>query len=193
MLTICVVDPVDRNRKNLDRIFKSFGAPFKGFETGEAYLASALFRAPHTVVISINQNDIDGFDLLKLAIEQGNASAVFAVLSEPSVAKAVRAIKLGCEDVFERPVSIEPIIRAARLGSTFGKSASPINGADIPTSKPLSKREREVLDFLLAGKTCRHIANTLKISVRTAEAHRRNIFQKTGVHSQVDLVRKLHC
>lgn len=188
MLTVAIVDPDSRHRQNLERLLKSFGVPFEGFESGEEYLTSALVGNPHVVALSLNQIDIDGFDLIKLAVEQSAAVAVFAVLDKPSVPLAVRAIKLGADDVFERPVSVEPIVRAARLGARVDKSSPKGEGL-----KPLSNREKEVLDFLLAGKNCRDIANALKISVRTAEAHRRNIFQKTGVHSQVDLVRKMKC
>lgn len=193
LLTIAIVDPDKQYRQNLERLFESFDAPSEEFETGEAYLSSIVFGQDHVAAITLKQLDIDGFDLIRLAKSQGKALAVFAVMDDPSVPAAVRAMRLGVADVLIKPISTEPILRASLLGKGFNPDTTANAGPGIPTSKPLSKREREVLDFLLAGKTCRHIANTLKISVRTAEAHRRNIFQKTGVHSQVDLVRKLHC
>ena len=45
----------------------------------------------------------------------------------------------------------------------------------------LSKRERQVLKFLLEGKGNKQIAASLSISVRTVEFHLRNIYAKFGV------------
>jgi DNA-binding CsgD family transcriptional regulator len=53
----------------------------------------------------------------------------------------------------------------------------------------LSKRESEVLRYVLEGKTSNEIAESLFISVNTVHTHRRNILKKTGAGSIVDLLR----
>jgi DNA-binding NarL/FixJ family response regulator len=50
----------------------------------------------------------------------------------------------------------------------------------------LSEREVEVLKFLAQGLTNKDIAQTLFLSVRTVEAHLRNIFGKLGVRSRTE-------
>ena len=53
----------------------------------------------------------------------------------------------------------------------------------------LTPREREVVQLLAEGKGNKEVADTLKISVRTADTHRTNIMRKLSCHSLSDLVR----
>ena len=53
----------------------------------------------------------------------------------------------------------------------------------------ISRRERQVLALLAAGKRSPEIATQLNISVATVEAHRRNIMRKLGLHTVADLTR----
>jgi DNA-binding NarL/FixJ family response regulator len=52
----------------------------------------------------------------------------------------------------------------------------------------LSKREQEIFDLAVKGKTNQQIADKLYISVRTVETHRRNILQKYGKRNFFDLI-----
>ena len=53
----------------------------------------------------------------------------------------------------------------------------------------LTAREREVLQLIAEGKTNKDIANQLKLSVYTVEAHRSRLMEKLNLHSTGDLVR----
>jgi DNA-binding CsgD family transcriptional regulator len=62
----------------------------------------------------------------------------------------------------------------------------------LDTSSPresLTAREREVLTLVAAGKSNREIGAELFISYHTVVNHLRHMYQKTGAHSRVDLVR----
>lgn len=54
--------------------------------------------------------------------------------------------------------------------------------------RPLSKREQDVLDLLLAGKSNKLIAHALGITERTVEFHLKNIYAKHQVNSRMELV-----
>ncbi len=53
----------------------------------------------------------------------------------------------------------------------------------------LTPREREVLQCIATGKSNKHIARELDLSVRTVETHRLNIKRKLGIEGQADLIR----
>jgi DNA-binding NarL/FixJ family response regulator len=50
----------------------------------------------------------------------------------------------------------------------------------------LTSREQEVLKLLAQGFTNKDIAQTLFLSVRTVEAHLRNVYSKLGVSSRTE-------
>jgi DNA-binding CsgD family transcriptional regulator len=59
--------------------------------------------------------------------------------------------------------------------------------ADVPfdlAAAPLTPREREVLDWVAAGKTNRDIAAILGASPRTVEKHLERIYEKLGVETR---------
>jgi len=56
----------------------------------------------------------------------------------------------------------------------------------------LTPREREVLDYVAAGKSNKVIAIELGLSMRTVETHRARIFFKMGVRNAVELARRIY-
>jgi DNA-binding NarL/FixJ family response regulator len=63
---------------------------------------------------------------------------------------------------------------------------------EFPTelaSNRLTPREREIVQLLAEGKSSKEVAESLSISVKTAETHRANIMRKLDLHSVSELVR----
>ena len=54
----------------------------------------------------------------------------------------------------------------------------------------LTKREKEILFYLLSGKTNKEVSIILKISLNTVNNHVANIYDKSGVKNRVELVNK---
>ena len=60
---------------------------------------------------------------------------------------------------------------------------------ELPGTKKLSAREREVVQHLLAGRRSKEIALILDISEKTVDTHRSRAFQKLGLRGIGDLFR----
>ncbi len=58
----------------------------------------------------------------------------------------------------------------------------------LTVETPLSDREKEVLKLIVAEMTNAEIAQKLFISVRTVDAHKRNLLEKTGAKNVAGLV-----
>lgn len=54
----------------------------------------------------------------------------------------------------------------------------------------LTKREKEILTFVLAGKTNKEIAQSLYRTERTVEYHRNRMMRKLGTHNIVELIKR---
>src|SRR5580698_7509640 len=54
------------------------------------------------------------------------------------------------------------------------------------TAELLTPRERQTLAMIAEGKVGKEIAHELGVSIKTAEAHRFNLFKKLGVHNKTD-------
>jgi DNA-binding NarL/FixJ family response regulator len=54
---------------------------------------------------------------------------------------------------------------------------------------PLTNREKDVLEYIVKEFTNQEIAEKLFISVRTVDAHRRNLLEKTGARNTAGLVK----
>jgi two-component system, NarL family, response regulator NreC len=63
------------------------------------------------------------------------------------------------------------------------------SNSSLPTSDPLSDRERQVLQLIAEGKNMKEIGAVLGISGKTADTHRSRIMQKLGIFSTAGLVR----
>ena len=55
--------------------------------------------------------------------------------------------------------------------------------------EPLTPRELEVVKLIAEAYTNRQIAETLKLSEKTVESHRTNVFGKLGMRDRVEIVR----
>lgn len=64
------------------------------------------------------------------------------------------------------------------------------NLVDQPLDTVLTKREKEVLSFILAGKTNKEIAHELYRTERTVEYHRNRMMRKLGTHTTVELFKR---
>jgi DNA-binding NarL/FixJ family response regulator len=106
----------------------------------------------------------------------------------------------------ERPAAIEALVDAESQLDRFGarrrrdeavrelrrlgqRVLRPAREASEGPLAPLTAREREIAELVVAGRTNREVAAQLVLSTRTIEAHLRNIYGKLGVRSRVELVR----
>jgi DNA-binding CsgD family transcriptional regulator len=88
----------------------------------------------------------------------------------------------------------EPVLRdvtslaaAARIPLDHGETAPGDTTGALPG---LTKREREIVTHIVAGRTYGEIARALFLSEKTVSSHVSNILRKTGSTNRVDLARR---
>jgi DNA-binding NarL/FixJ family response regulator len=60
---------------------------------------------------------------------------------------------------------------------------------EVKPLEVLTAREKEIADFLIDGKNIQEIAEILCRSQQTIEKHRKNIYRRLDVHSQIELLK----
>ena len=55
-------------------------------------------------------------------------------------------------------------------------------------AKPLTPRQREILQLLAEGRSAKSIANDLAISTRTVEFHKYQMMEMHGLHTSAELI-----
>ena len=90
------------------------------------------------------------------------------------------AVELGARPL---QVEVESLARRSKIDLRTPIPVAP--AADDPRLAALTDREREVLAFLIAGRSNGEIAKELFISDKTVSVHVSNILRKTGTTSRV--------
>lgn len=174
-------------------------------------LTAAAYLSPSLLLVDIRlPGNIDGVELVRMLREHQTIQVVF-VTSHSDAATLARVADVKPEGFLVKPVSQEQLLSVVSLAlqtptETRRAATAPIDmtASSMPTSRhvaglntaddhhllpALTKRQLEVLGLFMASGRVRHIAEQLSIGAPTVRNHLLKIYQKLGVHSQVELLR----
>jgi DNA-binding NarL/FixJ family response regulator len=135
-------------------------------------------RSPATEVLIISFDYSD--HLIRKIIDAGARGFVVKADSERDLIAAVEALSNHRSFMTSRAADvILGRVRGDGHGGGFQESAG----------NRLTPRELEIVQLLAEGKSSREVAESLSISVKTADTHRANIMRKLDLHSVTELVR----
>lgn len=171
-------------------------------KTGSNLIKSYRENPESVCIISSSLSDSNIHELMK-DLKKINPNVKTIVITQSNeISHLHQSLKAGVMGYLTKNGSeseLSDIIKSVSNGDqAFGKSISDLmvgKYADIAQrSKPISKknitkREREVLKFIVEGYTSAEIAKRLYISVRTVETHRSNLMNKLELKNTAALVR----
>ncbi|HOC41561.1 MAG TPA: response regulator transcription factor [Thermoanaerobaculales bacterium] len=170
-------------------------------EDGRALLEAARKLVPDVVVADIGMPVVNGIEAtIRLKQEQPGIKVVILTMHREE-AYARRALEVGASAFVLKaaaPSELVEAIEAALAGKTFvtpelegGLAQALRRGAGKPHDEalPITRRQREILQLLAAGKTAKEIGAVLGISARTVESHKYELMQALGVERSAELVR----
>ena len=183
---VYVVDDDDAVRNALSHFFRTAELEVETFSSARAFLEQADLARRCCLLLDIRMPGMTGTDLHDELRGRGVRAPVIFITGHGDIPMAVEAMKKGAYDFIEKPFDGEHL-----LGQVLGALGDYYDEDGDKAALPgLSKRQRAVLDLVLAGKPNRQIAEELGISLKTVEFHRARIMEKLGVRTAAELFRR---
>jgi DNA-binding NarL/FixJ family response regulator len=131
---------------------------------------------PHTEVLILTMHESD--QLSRAALAAGARGFVLKSDAGQMVAAAVEQLS------HHRSYFTASVSQMVLQGYLHTGEATP----EPAQEERLTTREREVAQLIAEGRSSKEVADTLGISVKTAETHRANLMRKLELHSVSELV-----
>ncbi len=189
---IYVVDDDDQACKAVLALVQTMGLPAESFASAEEFLAAYDDHRPACLVTDVRMLGMSGLELQERLNELGISISVVVLTAFASTPTTVRAMRNGALTLMEKPCDDDLLWEAIRAGIAADEKNWKLEqhrDAIKARLELLTPKEREVIEFMVAGNANKVIARKLDVSVRTVENHRQKIFQKMEADSLAELVR----
>jgi DNA-binding NarL/FixJ family response regulator len=171
--------------------------------TGREAVELAQRLRPDIVVMDVSMPELNGIDATRRLLGELPGVRIIGLSMASDrryVAAMLEAGALGYVLKNQASAALLLAVHAVSRGQTF---VSPqLEVSDLPASpcsrktprpwlrvRPLTQREREVLQLLAEGKSSKEIATALAIGLPTVETHRRQIMDKLKLRSIAELTK----
>ncbi|WP_448207815.1 response regulator FixJ [Azospirillum sp. sgz302134] len=202
-LTVFIVDDDEAVRDSVAVLLESADFRVECFASPMAFLGSDAPSRRGCLLVDVRMPQMSGLDLQERLAQEGRCLPVIVMTGHADVPLAVRAMKAGAVDFVEKPFEEQALIDSVRSAlrrvgdGAPALAAAPAPAAPTPAVPPeiqerlaaLTPRERDVLQWLVQGKSNKVIAYELSISPRTVEIHRARVMEKMRADSLPTLVR----
>jgi two-component system response regulator DctR len=185
-----LVDDDEAVRRAVSDLLEADGLIVRSFASAEELLRDWSSDWTGCIVLDLRLPGLDGLQAQRALHAKGVRLPIIFLTGHGDVQQSVRAMKAGAFDFLQKPVSADVLVPRvlAAIGADGIRAAGELERARAAERlQRLTAREAQVLAHLLDGKANKEVANALGISPRTAEVHRRNILQKTGVSGLLEL------
>lgn len=190
--TTFLVDDDPAVLKAITRLLNAAGYRTRSFSSPQEFLSAHDPSIPGCAIIDLVMSELDGLHLQQALLETGSERPIIFLSGKGDVSTSVRAMKAGAVDFLTKPVKREAlfsaVVRAAKVDalSRQKRDESKSIGDRLAT---LTHREREVLEYVIAGRLNKQIAASLGTVEKTVKVHRGRMMAKLAVKSVADLVR----
>lgn len=174
---------------------------------GKQALESAKILKPDILVLDIRMPEMTGLEAAdKLSAYSPLTKAVILSMHD-SDEYVLQALDVGAYGYLLKDTDKDEFVKALKQihggNKYFSGAVSNVLANRLLSAKPfervkspaedayhLTKREKEILRMVTAGKHNKEIADSINKSLRTIETHRFNIMKKLGVNNAIDMVNK---
>lgn len=171
------------------------------YQSGQSLLDGLVVEQPDVLLLDIQMPDKTGDELAKIISKKYPAIRILAltVFDTPFYIRSM--MQNGCQGYLLKNTDQQTLIDAIETLYNNGQYIEPslkeqllqnmlrIKKQNVQSVPVLTKREKDILQLIVAEHTSQEIADRLFLSLRTVEKYRLNILQKLHVKNTAGLVK----
>lgn len=164
------------------------------------YLSSKLI--PDVVIMDVTMADLNGIEATRQIHKEQPHMKIIALSMHSDRRFVAGMLEAGASGYLLKDCAFEELAHAIQVITSNRIYLSPditdivvrdyvlkSSKESLSASVDLTTREREVLQLMAEGKSTKHIAESLTVSIKTVESHRRRIMEKLNIHSVAGLTK----
>jgi len=169
---------------------------------GREALSLAQKLLPDIIIMDITMPELNGIEATRQILSLAPGIKVIALSMNSDNQFVLNMFRVGVSGYLLKECSQGELVKAIRTvikhKTYLGPGISDIVINDFLTGwqttsdsafSKLSPKEREVLQLMAEGKSTKKIAETLYVSVKTVESHRKQVMDKLGIRSVAELTK----
>lgn len=187
---VYVVDDETELRDGVEESLSQAGYTVRGFSSGQSLLESYPDLLPGCIIADMVMPHMSGIELQRRLLTLGCRWPVIMLTGQASKPQVARAMEAGIVAFLEKPVRHVELLAAVIRGQAqlLGKAEIIPDPELVRRLSKLTKREREVLDYVLKKKLNKQIGAYLGIGETTVKGYRRALMKKLGATNMMELV-----
>jgi FixJ family two-component response regulator len=190
---VYIIDDDEDVRQSLGSLLRSVGHRVQGFASPLEFVDFTRENIPSCLILDVRLRGESGLTFQQAIARIAPHIPILFITGYPDVEMSVKAMKAGALDFFSKPFReqdmLDAVTQALRRDAerlSHESSIAELRGR----YESLTPKERQVLEFVLAGLLNKQIADEMHVSEITVKLHRGQVMRKMAVRSVVDLVRQ---
>jgi FixJ family two-component response regulator len=189
---VFVIDDDPSMRSALDDLLRSVGLDVILSSSAQEFMQAVRPDAPGCLVLDVRLPGMSGLTFQEELAKSGITLPVIFITGHGDVPMTVRAMKAGAAEFLTKPFDHQVLLDAvhAAIERDRARRRDAVSLADLKARyHELSERERQVMEFVVAGRANKQIAAELGLSLVTVKVHRGQVMRKMLARSVAELVR----
>jgi FixJ family two-component response regulator len=189
---VYVVDDDDAVRDSVQWLLEGQSFRVQSFDCAETFLTRYDPHKAACLLADMRMDGMNGLELQKRLAERESPLPMAFITAHGDIPMAVEAMQKGALDFIQKPFDEIALIQTVErlLSAASASFARQRQSADRDAMlASLTRREIQILEHIVAGRLNKQIADDLRISIKTVEAHRANIMEKLSADNIADLFR----